>query len=353
MAIGAGWREGSPADDVVECPLSDGGPGFVDVLRSAGGTSVQVDITDPLSRPVTGEVLVSGDVAYVESAQACGLHLLTAGERDPLATSSYGLGTLLTAAADSGARTVVGLGGSATNDGGAGLLAALGARPVDASGAALPRGGAALRAVAAIVGAPRLRQVSLVAASDVDNPLLGAAGASAVFGPQKGATPDDVVLLDEALTAWAHALQGLPGCPSGVADLPGAGAAGGIGGALLALGARFESGIGLVRRLVGLDAALSGAGMVITGEGSLDAQSLRGKVVSGVAASAAERGLPCVVMAGQVALAVSNSRRPESTRRTPWPTTWARYNWPCRTPWRDYVPYPRALPDSGAGAIRG
>ncbi|MDP9241049.1 MAG: glycerate kinase [Actinomycetota bacterium] len=303
-AIAAGWRDAAPAEEVVERPLSDGGPGFVEVLRSGlEGVAVPVATTDPLGRPVTGQVFVSGDTAYVESAHACGLHLLAAGERDPLLTSSYGLGILLAAAVESGAGTiVVGLGGSATNDGGAGLLAALGAVPVDASGAALPPGGAALRSVSAIAGAPRLRQVSLVAASDVDNPLLGPAGASAVFGPQKGATEDDVLLLDDALSAWAGALQALPGCPDGVADLPGAGAAGGLGAALLALGARFESGIALVRRAVGFDAALDGAAVVITGEGSLDAQSLRGKVVTGVAAAAAERGLPCVAIAGQVSL---------------------------------------------------
>jgi glycerate kinase len=303
-AIADGWRRGAPADDPVPRPLSDGGPGFVEVLRSVlEGMSVPVTVPDPLGREAAGEVFVSGGTAYVESAQACGLHLLAEPERDPLRATSYGLGVLLTAAVESGARTVVvGLGGSATNDGGAGMLAALGAVPVDACGTALPYGGAALLDAAAIDGALRLRQVDLVAASDVDNPLLGPAGASAVFGPQKGATSAGVALLDQALAAWASVLQGLPGCPAGLADLPGAGAAGGIGAALLALGARFESGIGLVGRLVGLDAALAGAGIALTGEGSFDSQSLRGKAVTGVAAAAAARGLPCLVLAGQVSV---------------------------------------------------
>jgi len=303
-AIGAGWAAGAGHDEVVLRPLSDGGTGFVDVLATAlDGTRLPVRVPDPLGREVRGEVLVSGDTAYVESAQACGLHLLTAEERDPLVTTSYGLGVLLAAAVDSGARTVViGLGGSATNDGGAGMLTALGAIPRDAIGGVLPYGGLALRAAAAIDGMARLRDVGFVLSSDVDNPLLGPSGASAVFGPQKGASADDVARLDHALSVWAELLQALPGCPPEVAAQPGAGAAGGIGAALLALGGRREMGIGLVRQIVGFDDMLAGADLVVTGEGTLDAQSVRGKVVSGVAAAAAEHGLSCLVLAGQVAL---------------------------------------------------
>jgi glycerate kinase len=151
------------------------------------------------------------------------------------------------------------------------------------------------------VGGVELREVDLVLASDVDNPLVGLHGASAVFGPQKGASREDVLLLDQALTVWAQVLvRDLDGCPPDLATLPGGGAAGGLGAALLALGARREPGIELVRRLVGLDAALDRADLVVTGEGSFDFQSLRGKVVSGVAAAALERGIPCVVLAGQV-----------------------------------------------------
>jgi glycerate kinase len=257
-----------------------------------------------LGRPAAGWVLLAGETGYVESAQACGLHLLREGERDPKTTTSYGLGALLAAAVEAGAReVVVGLGGSAVNDAGAGMLAALGAVALDGAGYALPYGGAALLGVAGLDGVPALRGASIVAATDVDNPLLGPQGASAVFGPQKGATAIDVALLDAALARFAEVLvRDLPGCPPDLANLPGAGAAGGLGAALLALGARRRSGIGLVRELTGLDDALDRADVVITGEGSFDEQSLRGKVVAGVAEAARRRGVPCLVVAGRVAV---------------------------------------------------
>ncbi|MGV9808806.1 glycerate kinase family protein [Micromonospora chersina] len=303
-AVAEGWRTVAPADELLIRPLADGGPGFVAVLAEAlGGRLLPVPTVDPLGRPAPGEILLTDDgVAYLESAQACGLHLLSAAERDPKATTSYGLGLLVAAAVEAGARTVVvGLGGSATNDGGAGMLTPLGVTPLDEAGRALPYGGAALAAVTALDGAPRLRGVTLVAATDVDNPLLGLHGASSVYGPQKGATRADVLLLDAALERWAEVLeQNLPGCPSGLGALPGGGAAGGLGAAVLALGGRCESGIGLVTRAIGLDAALDAADLVITGEGSFDHQSLRGKVVAGVAGAARDRGVPCVVLAGRV-----------------------------------------------------
>ncbi|WP_344319808.1 glycerate kinase [Actinocatenispora thailandica] len=302
-AIEAGWRSVGPDDTVLVRPLADGGPGFLDVLAAAlPGRRVPVRVTDPLGRPTDGELLLVGDTAYVESAQACGLHLLAADERDPNRTTSYGLGLLLAAAAETGARTaVVGLGGSATNDGGAGMLAALGAAPVDDAGRVLPYGGAALLAAAGLSGTPRLRGMALVAATDVDNPLTGLSGASAVFGPQKGADRADVLRLDDALGRYAAVLVAdLPGCPPDVAVLPGAGAAGGLGAALYALGATRTSGAGLVRSLVDLDAALDDCDLVITGEGSFDFQSLRGKLPAMVAAAAAERGVPCLVLAGRV-----------------------------------------------------
>jgi glycerate kinase len=309
-AVAEGWRAARPDDQVVVRPLSDGGPGFVDVLAAAlGGTRLPVPTVDPMGRPVAAQVLVAGDTGYLESAQACGLHLLAPGERDPKTTTSYGLGVLVTAAVEAGVRRVViGLGGSATNDAGAGMLAALGAAPLDTAGYALPYGGAALIAVAGLGGVPRLRGVELVAATDVDSPLTGPHGASAVFGPQKGASREDVALLDAALARFAGVLEkDLSTCPPGLAGLPGAGAAGGIGAAILACGGRCESGIGLVRRLSGLDAALDAADLVITGEGSFDAQSLRGKVAAGVAAAARDRGLPCVVLAGRVTAERSES----------------------------------------------
>jgi glycerate kinase len=301
-AIEAGWLAGAPRDEVTIRPLADGGPGFVEVLAAAlPGHRTPVPTVDPLGRRVVGEILLTGDTAYVETAQACGLHLLGAGERDPKVTTSYGVGVLLVTAVESGARRVVlGLGGSATNDAGAGLLAALDAAPVDEAGRVLPYGGAALVHAAALGGRPRLRPaVTLVAATDVDNPLTGLHGATSVYGPQKGASREDVLLLDAALETFSRVLE----AALGVTDLavrPGAGAAGGLGAALIALGARVESGIGLVRAAVGLDAAMDAADLVITGEGAFDHQSLRGKVVAGVAAAARDRGLPCVVLAGRV-----------------------------------------------------
>jgi len=286
-------------------PLSDGGPGFVDVLATVlDGQVVPVPTTDPLGRPVVGAVLVDRETAYVESAQATGLHLLTAAERDPLRASSYGLGVLLAAAVECGARTVVvGLGGSATNDAGAGMLAALGVTPLDAGGAALPYGGLALAALDRLEGAAQLRGAQLVVATDVDNPLCGPTGATAVFGPQKGLRPEDLARLDAALARWAEvAERDLPTAPAGLGTMPGAGAAGGLGAALLALGGLRQPGIELISRVVDLPGALDGADLAVTGEGSFDFQSLRGKVASGVAAAAAERGVPCLVLAGQVSV---------------------------------------------------
>ncbi|MFC7548354.1 glycerate kinase [Plantactinospora sp. GCM10030261] len=306
-AVADGWRDTAPDTEVVQRPLADGGPGFVEVLATAlDGHRVPVDTVDPLGRKVAGEVLIRDDdgvpTGYLESAQACGLHLLAPDERDPRAATSYGLGVLMLTAVEAGARRlVIGLGGSAVNDGGAGMLTALGAVPLDSTGVALPYGGAALTAVAALDGAPRLRGVDLVAATDVDNPLLGLHGAANVYGPQKGASREDILLLDSALERFAGVLErDLPTCPAGLAGLPGAGAAGGLGAAILALGGRCESGIGLVTRLIGLDAALDATDLVITGEGSFDQQSLRGKVVAGVAGAARDRGVPCVVVAGRV-----------------------------------------------------
>jgi glycerate kinase len=304
-ALAEGWRTVAPGDELTLRPLSDGGPGFVEVLDGAlQGRRVPVRTVDPLGRPAPGEIVLDGTTGYVESAQATGLHLLAAPERDPCVTSSFGLGLLLTGAVAAGARrVVVGLGGSGTNDGGAGMLAALGLVLLDAGGESLPPGGAALgRAVGLRVppGGVALAGTELVGAADVDNPLTGPSGASAVYGPQKGADEADVEVLDAALTRMARVLvRDLPGCPADFADRPGAGAAGGIGGALLALGGRIESGVGLVRRLAGLDQLIAGCDLVVTGEGRFDQQSLRGKLVTGIAGAAHEAGRPCVVVAGQ------------------------------------------------------
>ena len=304
-AMRAGWNQVAPDDQLVLLPMSDGGPGFVDVLSTVlDGQTVPVQTTDPLGRPAVGAVLVVGDTAYIESAQACGLQLLTAAERNPLVTTTFGLGALLTAAVECGARTlVVGLGGSATNDAGMGMLTALGVTPLDAAGAALPYGGLALADLAKLDGAAQLRGAAIVAATDVDNPLCGPHGATAVYGPKKGLRPEDRDRLDAALAQWAEvAERDIPGAPAGLIDLPGAGAAGGLGAALLTLGGTRRSGGEIIFAAVDLPGALAEADLVLTGEGSFDFQSVRGKVAGGVAALATEHGVPCVVLAGQVSL---------------------------------------------------
>jgi glycerate kinase len=310
-AIADGWVAGAPGSEVTVQPLADGGPGFLDVLASSlPGTRIEVTTMGPLGDPAPGSVLVVAGTGYVESAQACGLHLVPPELRDPKVTTSFGLGALVAAAVEAGAREIViGLGGSATNDAGAGFLAALGAAPVDRAGYVLPHGGAALAFTAALVGVPRLRGAILVGASDVDSPLTGPRGASAVFGPQKGASAEDVAVLDAALSTYAAVLErDLPGCPVGLAARPGAGAAGGLGAAILATGGRIESGADLVWRATGLDSTVDGYDLVITGEGKFDDQSLRGKVVSGVATAARAHGKPCLVLAGQVSLDPAEAR---------------------------------------------
>jgi glycerate kinase len=300
-AMAQGWAGAAPGDELDLAPMSDGGPGLVEVLAAAlpHAQVRRTAVQDPLGRPVGAAFLLDGATAYVEAAQACGLHLLPEAERDPKRTSSYGVGQLVRAARDAGARrVVVGLGGSATNDGGAGLLWALGAEGRDAQGRRPEPGGAWLRGIDGIDGWPVLDGLELVAATDVDSPLLGLYGASATFGPQKGATREDVALLDGALARWADVLEAH--CGRQVRDLPGSGAAGGLGAALLALGARREPGIALVEQLVGLPERVAQADLVLTGEGTFDFSSLSGKVVSGVAALAAEQAVPCLVLAGAV-----------------------------------------------------
>jgi glycerate 2-kinase len=304
-ALAEGWRTAAPHDELLLRPLSDGGPGLVEVLTAArpGARVETLVVQDPLARPVPAAWLLDGDTAWVESAQACGLHLLAEQERDPARATTYGVGQLVLAALDAGVgRIVVGLGGSATNDGGAGLLAALGLSLLDQDGRPLEPGGAALIRAARVEGAPdpRLARVELVAASDVEAPLLGLHGASARFGPQKGASRNDVLALDAALERWADVLE--PALGVRVRERPGAGAAGGTGAALLALGAQREPGLPRVAEAVGLGEAVRRADLVVTGEGRYDATSLRGKVVGRVAALAAAAAVPCLVLAGQVAV---------------------------------------------------
>ncbi|HSF26279.1 MAG TPA: glycerate kinase [Actinomycetes bacterium] len=300
-AIAEGWARARPADELVRVPLADGGPGFLDVLVDAlGGRLVAATVRGPLGEPTPATVLVVDDVAYVESAQACGLHLVPAGSRDPAATSTYGVGQLVDVALDEGARTiVVGLGGSATNDAGAGLLAALGARP----GEELAAGGVALAGLDQVdLAQPRARLagVGLVAATDVDNPLLGLRGASQVFARQKGADDELVTCLDAALARFAAVAEPGVAPESSLAARAGAGAAGGLGYALMLLGGRRQSGIGTVLEVLGLDALIASADLVVTGEGCLDSQSLHGKVVAGVAQRARGLDRSVLVLAGLV-----------------------------------------------------
>jgi len=295
-AIAAGWRVTAPDDELDLAPMSDGGPGFVDVLHEAlGGQLLAVTVRGPHGEPTPATVLVHEGTAYVESAQACGLHL-TEGD-DPSAAeraTTYGVGELVAAAIDAGAATVVvGLGGSGSNDGGAGLLAALGATadvPLDAGGAGLE----GVTVVEAAAARERVGSVRLVAASDVDNPLTGLFGATKTFGPQKGLPEERLPVVDGWLEQYAAALD------RRLALDKGAGAAGGLGYALLALGASREPGIALVSAAVRLAERARAADLVVTGEGAFDFSSRAGKVPYGVATVAEQALRPCVVLAGRV-----------------------------------------------------
>jgi glycerate kinase len=296
-AIAAGWHRRSPDDELELVPMADGGPGFCEVLyASLGGELLAVTVTGPYGEPTPGAVLMVGDTAYVESAQACGLHLTPPERRDPERASTRGVGELLRAAADAGAsRIVVGLGGSATNDGGAGMLAALGARAEPE--AALDRGPSSLAGLERVDLEPArqlLRGVSLVAASDVDNPLLGLIGATNVYGPQKGVTEERKQAVDATLERLASATD------KKLALAKGAGAAGGLGFGLMLLGATREPGIDLVVDAVRLEERAKAADLVVTGEGAFDFSSRSGKVPYGVAAVASRALQPCIALAGQV-----------------------------------------------------
>ena len=261
-AMAEGWLRARPNDEVTQIPLADGGPGFLEVLHAnLGGQFHPVQVQDPLGRPVDAQWLEHNGTAYIEAAQANGLALLAPEERDPLRTSSFGVGELIAAAAMP--QIVVGLGGSATNDGGRGAFEALAGQPVD----------------------------GLLLATDVDSPLLGPHGATYGFAPQKGARPDQLPALEQRMQDWAQRDPEL-------AQAPGAGAAGGLGFGLMLLGGRRVSGIEIVAEAVGLTDACAEADLVITGEGKFDWQSLHGKVASGVLTAAGD--VPVVVLAGTV-----------------------------------------------------
>jgi len=305
-AIERGFRQIFPQVQYVKLPMADGGEGTVDSMVAAtGGEIVTVAVTGPLGQPVQAfyGLLGEGETAVIEMAAASGLHLAPKAQRDPRMTTSYGTGELIQAALDRGVKTIIlGIGGSATNDGGAGMMQALGARLLDENRQALPPGGAALAQLAYIDLSgvdPRLQQVSITAACDVDNPLCGANGASAVFGPQKGATPEMVTQLDAALRHYGTLLEQATGRE--VINAPGAGAAGGMGAALLGmLNARLRPGIEIVIETLQLEEALRDADLVITGEGRLDSQSIHGKTPIGVARVAKRFGLPVIGIAGSL-----------------------------------------------------
>jgi glycerate kinase len=306
--VATGFTAAAPGTVAVEIPVADGGEGTLEAAAAAGFRRVPVEVAGPTGAPLVAELGVRGSTAVVEMATASGLAVLPGGRRAPLQATSLGTGQLVRAALDLGCtEVVIGIGGSASTDGGAGLLAALGARLLDDAGRDLPAGGGALVDLARVdLGGldPRLGGVRVVLASDVDNPLLGPRGAAAVYGPQKGATPAEVALLEAGLSCWVAALTGALGEPAvRFASEPGAGAAGGVGYASrAALGAVRRPGIDVVLDLTAFAAELPGADLVVTGEGSLDEQTLHGKAPAGVAARARAAGVPVVAVAGRCLL---------------------------------------------------
>lgn len=294
-AIAEGWARQAPGDVLELVPMSDGGPGFVDVLHEAiGGELIAATVADPYGEPVPAVVLLAEGTAWIESAQAIGLALTAESERDATRGNSAGVGQMLRVAIEAGAqRVVVGLGGSGTNDGGAGLLSALGA----SADVALDQGPLALREITTLDLDPVRRMiegVELVVASDVDNTLLGIVGATKTYGPQKGLSEEQLLTVDAALQQFALAAD------RKLADTKGAGAAGGVGYALLLAGATRVPGVALVADSVRLADTLKGADLVVTGEGAFDFSSRSGKVPYGVAELATEALVPCVALAGQV-----------------------------------------------------
>ncbi|MBW9209086.1 glycerate kinase [Mumia sp. zg.B53] len=295
--------------EVVELPVADGGDGTVAAALASGWRPVPVTVAGPTGTPVSTTIARRGDQAVVEMADACGLVRLD-GPPAPMTASSRGLGEAVAAAiADGASQVVVGIGGSASTDGGAGMLSALGARLLDSEGALVPEGGVGLAEVASVdLDGLRLGGTTLVVACDVDNPLTGPHGAAAVYAPQKGARPGQIEVLDRGLSRWADVVASVTG--RDLRQVPGAGAAGGVGfAALSVLGAETRSGAELVLDLVGLDAALAGADLVVTGEGSFDEQTLRGKAPAVVAARAARQGVPVVVVCGRTTLSETQARQ--------------------------------------------
>jgi glycerate 2-kinase len=310
--VAAGLGRACPGVETVRVPVADGGDGTVEAAEAAGYRRVEMGVRGPTGTNVNASFALLDGTAIVESAQACGLTRLPGGILAPLTATSRGVGELIIAAVRMRAkRIVLGLGGVACTDGGAGLVTALGGRLLDASGMELPPGGAALARLDRIdiSGLRDLSGIEVIAATDVDNPLLGPRGAAAVYAPQKGASASDVALLEEGLARWASVAEETLGFRK--RDEPGAGAAGGLGFAALGfLGAAVRPGIELMLDLLSFAGRLSGARLVITGEGALDAQTLHGKAPAGVARAAAEAvpGLPVVAVAGVCSLTLDQLR---------------------------------------------
>jgi glycerate kinase len=305
QALAAGMLDVLPRLQTVLLPVADGGDGTVAAALSAGYDKITVDAVGPTGEQVRAPYALHGDRAVVELAAVVGLSMLPGGRLDPLRSSTYGLGLVIADAIRRGATTVVlGLGGSASTDGGAGMVQALGARLLDADGHDLQPGGGALANLAHLDLAPlraRLEAVKIIVASDVDNPLLGPNGAAAVFGPQKGAQPQNVQMLERGLRHWSELVS--QATERNDTERPGAGAAGGAGYAALAvLNAEIRPGIELILDLIDFDAKVAGADLVVTGEGSLDEQSLAGKAPVGVARAAAKAGVPVIAVAGRLQL---------------------------------------------------
>lgn len=303
-AIARGVRSVVPGADCVLVPMADGGEGTTNALVAAlGGAIRKVRTQDALGRPIEAEYGLTDDgLAIIEVAAAVGIEQVAPEDRDIMQSSSRGVGVLVRAGLDAGAsRLIVGLGGSVTSDGGAGLLTELGVRLLDANGASVPPTPSGLTQLASVEISgldPRLAGIRIDVACDVSNPLLGPAGAAAIFGPQKGATPEQVPILDATLERLATLLLAA-GMPD-VRDQPGAGAAGGLGGAFLTLGGRMRRGVEVVAEAAGLAAVIAGADLVLTGEGSIDSQTLSGKTPAGVAEIAARQGVPVIAFAGRV-----------------------------------------------------
>jgi glycerate kinase len=307
-ALMAGMRSvWADAVEIDSCPVADGGEGTVSSALSAGFAAVSVPSVGPTGSPVTATIAVAGDRAIVELADVVGLQRLhPPGVLQPMAASTYGLGVVIRACLDLGARDLtIGVGGSASTDGGVGLLQALGMRFLDARGEEIARGGGSLTALAALDPTgldARIRETTITVALDVDNPLLGPTGAARVYGPQKGAGPTEIELLERGLSRLAAVTAGLDIS----ADHPGAGAAGGAAFGILAfLGGIPRRGADVVLDLAGFDRYLEDSDLIVTGEGSLDQQSLHGKAVLGVATRARMKGVPVVAVCGRCTLAAA------------------------------------------------